>query len=345
MPTHESLMLEAIELSRLGFPAPNPHVGCVIVQHDEIVGRGFCEHDGGDHAEAVALRKAGEKAIGGTAYVTLEPCNHMGRTPPCSEALVRAGIRKVVIAVREPNPVAAGGIDFLTQRGVDVEVGLCSDLAAAANAQFLFAMTQRRPMVTIKAGMTLDGKVVMSSGESQWITNASSRLDAMHLRADAGCVLIGRATAEQDRARLTVRGVEVVNQPLRVVIDLHNRLDGTLPIFDDSARTLHLTSDQTSGQPADILARILEQKCTGVLIEGGPTTNAHFIRGELVDQVILYVAPTVFGEGKSWIGTFGLEKISESPRFELVQTRMIDGDVKLTYQSRNLCRFLASYKV
>lgn len=342
---HEDFMLAAIEQSKNGFPAPNPRVGCVIVKEGQIVGRGFCAHDGADHAEVIALRDAGQLAEGATAYVTLEPCNHFGRTPPCSHALVKAGIVHVVIATLEENPVAVAGVDYLSDNGVFVESTVLARKAAEVNAQFLFAMRHRRPMVTVKAGMTLDGKIALPSGESKWITSEASRLDAMRLRAECGCVLVGRTTAEQDKARLTVRGIDVANQPLRVVVDPRDVLDQSMPIFDGSAPTLHLTN---SGQPfsaEEILQRIWDQKQIGILIEGGPTTAARFFEEGLVDQIVLYIAPKVFGEGKSWVGTFGLSDLSSSPSFELAETRVIDGDIKLTYRSRNLAQFIASYNM
>ena len=342
---HEAFMREAIELSRNGFPAPNPHVGCVIVKDDQIVGRGFCDHDGADHAEVVALAEAGERAKGATAYVTLEPCNHFGQTPPCSQALAKSGIARVFVATRDRNPIAKGGVEYLKEIGIEVEVGLCAFETAEANTQFLFAMAEKRPMVTVKAGMTMDGRIALANGESKWITNDASRLDAMRLRAEVGCVMIGRATAEQDKARLNVRGVHVANQPLRVVIDPRSVLDHTLPIFDDTAPTLHLTNQSGIDSPQDILHRIWERERTGVLIEGGPTTTAHFLKAGLVDQVVLYVAPRIFGEGKSWIGTFGLPDLNAAPLFELVHSQVIESDVKLTYHSRNLAKFLASYKL
>jgi diaminohydroxyphosphoribosylaminopyrimidine deaminase/5-amino-6-(5-phosphoribosylamino)uracil reductase len=345
MSTHDSFMIQAIGLSMLGFPAPNPRVGCVIVNEGEIVGRGYCAYDGADHAEVMALKDAGNRSKGATAYVTLEPCNHFGKTPPCSHALIKAGIETVVFAIADPNPVAAGGADYLRDRGVQVIEGCQSGLAAKANLQFLFAMQQRRPMVTVKAGMTLDGKVAMSSGESKWITNESSRLDAMRLRAEIGCVMVGRVTAEVDQAKLTIRGLDGANQPLRVVIDPQGKLDPQLPIFDDSAQTLHLTNQLNIDTPAEILERIWEKKQTGVLIEGGPTTSAHFMRSGLVDQVVLYMAPKIFGEGKSWIGPFGLSEMRDSHQFELVDSEIIDGDIKLTYRSWNLQTFLASYNL
>jgi diaminohydroxyphosphoribosylaminopyrimidine deaminase/5-amino-6-(5-phosphoribosylamino)uracil reductase len=342
---HDSFMLEAIELSKQGFPAPNPRVGCVIVNEGEIVGRGFCAYDGADHAEVMALKEAGEQANGSIAYVTLEPCNHFGKTPPCSHALVRAGIKSVVFAIVDPNPIAAGGADYLRDQGVQVSDGCQSGLAAKANLQFLFAMKHHRPMVTVKAGMTLDGKIATPTGESKWITNESSRADAMRLRAEIGCVMVGRVTAEVDQAKLTIRGLDGANQPLRVVIDPQCRLDSQLPIFDDSAPTLHLTNQLIIDTPADILERIWERNQTGVLIEGGPATSAHFMRSGLVDQVVLYVAPKIFGEGKSWIGPFGLSGLSDSSQFELVDSEVIGGDIKLTYRCWNLQTFLASYNV
>lgn len=336
---HEVYMHEAIELSKLGYPA-FAHVGCVIVRDGEIVGRGFHDFTGGPHAEIVALRDAGEQAKGGTAYVTLEPCNHFGKTPPCSDALIEHGIAKVVIAVRDPNPKAAGGIEKLRAHGIEIVEGVLPREAAEANQQFLFATSQGRPMVTVKAGITLDGKIAMPNGESQWITSEDSRQDAMALRAKVACILAGRKTIEQDRARLTVRGIELVNQPLRVALDPRGVLDASLPIFDGSAPTFHLKGVT---DPLDILQLIREQGRTGVLIEGGAITQSHFFKAGLVDRIVLYVAPKVLGEGKDWVGTFGLQKLVDAPEFELTDTKVLGSDVRLTYRSGNLSGHLASY--
>ncbi len=336
---HEILMREAIELSRKGYPF-FAHVGCVLVRDGVVVGRGFHDHTGGPHAEVVAIRDAGESAHGSTAYVTMEPCNHHGKTPPCTDALLDAGINEVYVAVADPNPRASGGTEKLQNAGVKVHIGMCAAEAFAANAQFHFALRMGRPMVTVKAGMTLDGKIALPSGDSKWITSDASRQDAMQLRAQIGCVLIGRKTAEIDQARLNVRGIEVVNQPLRVVVDPQEKLNRDLPIFDGSAPTLHLTGESLA--PITILQKIRESDRTGVLIEGGPTTIAHFMHANLVERLVLYVAPKVFGGGMSWLGNFGLSKMDSSPEFELVETSAIEGDLKLIYHSRNFQNFLSS---
>jgi diaminohydroxyphosphoribosylaminopyrimidine deaminase/5-amino-6-(5-phosphoribosylamino)uracil reductase len=341
MSIHEVYMREAVELSKLGYPA-FAHVGCVIVRDGEVVGRGFHDYTGGPHAEVMALRDAGDKAKGSTVYVTLEPCNHFGKTPPCSDALIESGVAKVVMAMRDPNPRAAGGIDKLRSHGIEVVEGVLARDAAEANLQFLFATTKGRPLVTVKAGITLDGKIAMPDGESQWITNETSRRDAMELRAKIACVMAGRKTIELDRARLNVRGIELVNQPLRVALDPKGVLDLGLPIFDDSAPTLHLKGVT---DPQDILELIRQNGRTGVLIEGGAITNAHFFRAELVDQIVLYVAPKVLGVGKDWVGTFGLQKLGDAPEFELTDTKVLGSDLRLTYRSRNLSGYLASYNM
>ncbi len=345
MSRHESFMLEAIELSKQGFPAPNPRVGCVIVNDDQVVGRGFCKLDGGDHAEVMALKEAGVMANGATAYVTLEPCNHFGKTPPCSQSLLRSGVKRVFFATSDPNPIAAGGREFLLSNGIQVEHGILAIEAAKVNAQFLFAMKHRRPFVTVKAGITLDGMVALPSGESKWITNEASRQDAMRLRADIGCVMVGRITAEQDRARLNLRGIEGANQPLRVVLDPRSILSSDLPIFDESAPTLHLTNEQQIRTPSDVLERIWVTGRTGVLIEGGPTTNSRFFESGLVDRIILYVAPKIFGDGKSWVGTLGFSEMKDFPEFELANVENIEGDLKISYQSRNFSKYLESYNL
>lgn len=348
----------AIEMAKAGTSTPNPHVGCVVITTDGgNPGIGVSEPAGGAHAEAVALGQLGERAQGGTLYVTLEPCNHYGKTPPCTKAIVGAGIRRVVIGVRDPNPKAQGGVEMLREHGIEVEVGVLADQAAVLHQQFLFAMRHQRPMVTVKVGMSLDGRISMPSGQSKWITSPEARLDSMRLREEIGCILVGRKTAEQDRAKLTVRkGGIVPRQPTRVVIDPSNRLDPSLPIFDDSAPTVHWQNNDLN----ELLAHLFSKGETGVLVEGGATTISHFLRAKLVDQLVLYIAPKILGSGLSWVQDYGLENLDDAEQWCLVELQHLivgaskwenaqndrpNNDVKIVYHSRNLQKFLASYSM
>jgi diaminohydroxyphosphoribosylaminopyrimidine deaminase / 5-amino-6-(5-phosphoribosylamino)uracil reductase len=340
MTPDQQFMSLAIECSQNGFPAPNPHVGCVVVSASgEVVGQGWHEFAGADHAEVAALKVAGERGQGGTLYVTLEPCNHHGRTPPCVDAVLSAGIKRVVIAVQDPNPMASGGIERLRDAGIEVEVGVLAAEAAKANKQFLFAMRHRRPQVTVKAAVSLDGRIALATGESQWISNEESRALAHRMRAECGCVLVGANTAEIDRARLTVRTMEVRHQPLRVVIDPSRRLDEKLPIFDETAETLRFTNAPVSendrnfsGGISGLLKSLFAEGQIGVMVEGGAKTTAEFFRADVVDRIVLFIAPIVLGEGPSWTSDFGIETLSGSPRYYRSSVQHCGSDTVLTFE-------------
>ncbi|MEJ5170758.1 MAG: bifunctional diaminohydroxyphosphoribosylaminopyrimidine deaminase/5-amino-6-(5-phosphoribosylamino)uracil reductase RibD [Fimbriimonadales bacterium] len=344
--TDSQAMARAIRLSRRGFPAPNPHVGCVIVRDGEIVGEGWHRFAGGPHAEAEALAAAGERARGATAYVTLEPCNHHGRTPPCSRALIEAGVARVVVACADPNPVAAGGLEALKAAGVAVELGLMADEAEEANWRFLTAMRLRRPAVVAKAAVSADGRIALPSGESRWITGPATRRAGHRLRAEMGAVLVGRITAEQDDPALTARIPGVRNQPLRVVLDPEGRLPGTLRLFDGSAPTLRVTAERREGclavgRRADggldlhrLLAELFERGVTGLLVEGGGRTIGSFLAAGLVDRMELFVAPTVLLDGRPAVLGAAPSRLSEAPRGRWVAVRRVGPDLRLTLDLR-----------
>lgn len=328
-----AFMRRAIALSRRGFPAPNPHVGCVLAREGEIVGEGWHTHAGAPHAEAMALRNAGDLARGADAYVTLEPCNHHGRTPPCSLALVKAGVKNVYVAVADPNPRAAGGASTLRAAGIPVEIGLLAAEAAEANRQFLFAMAHRRPWVVAKAGCSLDGRIALPSGESKWITSEAARRAAHRLRAELGAVLVGYRTVVADDPQLTARIPGVVNPPLRVVLDPRNGLTGREKAFDDAAETLWIREPLSAEQ---VLGRIREQGRTGLLIEGGGRTIAEFLSAGLVDRLELFVAPRVLGDGPAWCNGLQLPGLAETPEFSLKGVRRVGPDLRLTLDRKGL---------
>ena len=334
-------MKRAIQLARRGFPAPNPHVGCVIAHGDTIVGEGYHHFAGGHHAEVEALLQAGERAQGATAYVTLEPCNHHGRTPPCSEALVKAGVVRVLVANRDPNPKAVGGVQRLLEAGIVVEVGLLATEAQAANDQFLTAMRLKRPVVVLKAGMSLDGRIALPSGESKWITGAEARKQAHRLRAECGAVLVGRRTVEVDDPSLTARIPGVKNQPLRIVLDPGNKLGTHWKVFDAAAPTLHVT-DRTLGlvsTPAgfdllELSEALFNQGVTGLLVEGGGHTIAQFLKAGLVDRIELFVAPKVLGNGPAWVQGLELEGLAFAPHFEVARLKKLKADVQISLRNQ-----------
>ncbi len=335
-------MGRAIELSRKGFPAPNPHVGCVIVANGEIVGEGFHDHAGAPHAEAEALASAGDMAKGATAYVTLEPCDHMGRTPPCSGALIAAGIARVIAAVADPNPKAAGGLERLSQAGIEIDLGLLEDEARVVNWQFLTAMEHRRPAITLKAAMSLDGRIALPNGDSKWITSEESRQAAHRLRAECGAVLVGRNTIELDDPLLTARIPGVVNQPTRIVLDPHGRLTGRERVFGPEGPTLRITSDGVEEGdiqvPADgpsldlafLLRELGRQGLTGLLVEGGEHTISAFLEADLWDRIVLFVAPKLLGAGPSWANFDSMTSLAAIKTLQIAGLERIGGDICLT---------------
>ncbi len=326
MITRNEAMERAIRLSQQGFPAPNPHVGCVIVKDGIIVGEGAHLFAGGPHAEIAALQEAGDAARGATAFVTLEPCNHTGRTGPCSQALIEAGVIEVNYAVSDPNPRAHGGAEALTAAGVKVHAGLLEAKARTHNRQYLFAQSRRRPRITLKAAISLDGRVALANGESQWITGEDAREAAHRLRAECGAVLVGRGTVEADDPQLTARVPGVVNQPLRIVLDPQSKLSSGYKVFDAKAPTHHVTGEIHLPR---LMTELFDSGTMGLLVEGGAKTITEFIRQDLVDRIVLFVAPVILGDGPSWAGDYDLKSLASALRFEIVETEKMGSDLAI----------------
>lgn len=334
MTDHEAMGL-ALRLARRGYPAPNPRVGCVIVREGKVIGEGWHEAAGQPHAEAMALASC--DARGATAYVTLEPCNHHGRTPPCSEALIAAGVSLVVVAVADPNPQAQGGADRLRAAGIPVDLGLRREEAERQNELFLTSMRLRRPFVTVKAAIGLDGRIALPSGESKWITGSAARREGHRLRAEMGAVLVGPGTVLKDRPHLTARIPGVVNPPVRVVLDPRRELQADQPVFDDAAPTWHITPDAlplVDGRfdPHALLGHLFDRGLTGVLVEGGAGVIGSFLQADVVDAIELFIAPKVFGEGKPWIETPLLGGLDGPELWTLRSSRRRGVDVQLSYR-------------
>jgi len=302
-------MLLAVELSRKGWPAPNPRVGCILVKNGRVIAEGWHEAAGGPHAEAAALTAASGAASGSTAYVTLEPCAHFGRTPPCAQALIRAGVHRVVYAVPDPNPKAAGGSQVLKDGGVLVSCGIGQAEAVEANLWWLYRRFISRPAVILKAAMTQDGFMARSDGTSKWITSPESRMAGHRLRAEMGAVVTGWKTVDIDQPLLTARVPGVINQPKRIILDPRGCLSGREAALqgeeavwvqaaesnDSRVASVHL--DGASFNLNSLLAAPAARECMGLLVEGGPATLSAFIAADCWDEAHLFIGPGEFGDG------------------------------------------------
>ncbi|MEU9010307.1 bifunctional diaminohydroxyphosphoribosylaminopyrimidine deaminase/5-amino-6-(5-phosphoribosylamino)uracil reductase RibD [Streptomyces sp. NPDC048479] len=342
-------MRRAIQLAArgLGSTSPNPVVGCVILDASgQPAGAGFHQRAGGPHAEVHALREAGERARGGTAYVTLEPCNHTGRTGPCAQALVEAGIGRVVYAVGDPNAQATGGADTLRAAGVQVEQGLLADQAEAGNIAWLTSVRLGRPYVLWKYAATLDGRIAAQDGTSRWITSPESRADVHRLRAEADAVIVGSGTVRADDPHLAVRGIEGAVQPLRVVVDTEGTaVKPGARVLDDAAPTLIAVAGdaetglldvvrlprEAHGLSVPALLEALHQRgVRSVLLEGGPTLAGAFVAAGAVDKVVGYLAPVLLGAGRTALADAGISTITEALRLDMTETVRVGPDLRVT---------------
>jgi diaminohydroxyphosphoribosylaminopyrimidine deaminase/5-amino-6-(5-phosphoribosylamino)uracil reductase len=330
-PIDSAWLRRAVELAARGIGSthPNPVVGCVITSKDgHPVGEGFHAFPGGPHAEVVALQMAGSQARGGTAYVTLEPCNHTGRTGPCADALIEAGISRVVYSVPDPNQQAAGGAEKLRSKNILVEEGVLRDEAEAVNQVWLHSVRTGRPFVTWKFATTLDGRSAARDRSSKWITGPLARADVHRKRAECDAIAVGTQTVLDDDPELTVRDeydVPVARQPLRVVVG-DREIPPTARVRNDRAETLLLPTHD----PAEVLRQLDDHQIRHLWLEGGPTLAAAFLRAGLVDQLVAYVAPAVLGSGFSAIGDLGAESIDQLRRFNLADVTRLGDDVRLT---------------
>ncbi len=329
-------MARAIELAELGLgtTSPNPVVGAVVLDAaGALVGEGWHQRPGGPHAEVVALAAAGEGAKDGTAVVTLEPCNHTGRTGPCTQAMLDAGVRRVVYAVADP--LHGGGADALRAAGVDVEAGLLADVASAGTEAWLHASRTGRPFVTWKYAATLDGRSAAADRTSRWITGAAARSDVHRLRTRSDAVVVGVGTVLADDPTLTARGVEVRRQPLRVVFDTDGRTPTAARVLDDAAETLVLTTAEVkcgADGRVDLVAALgllYERGIRSVLLEGGPTLAGCFLREELVDKVIAYLAPALLGAGPAALSDAGIGTVADAVRLTVTDISRLGPDIRL----------------
>lgn len=360
----ELYMARALELARRGrfTTMPNPNVGCVIVRDGEMVGEGWHQRAGEPHAEVHALRMAGEKARGATAYVTLEPCSHHGRTPPCCDALIAAGVTRVVAAMQDPNPQVAGrGLHRLHQAGIEVSHGLMMPEAEALNRGFLKRMRTGFPWIQLKLGASLDGRTAMDSGESQWITSEAARRDVQRLRAQSAAILSSSATVLADDPSLTVRWAELnaesqallneqqLRQPVRVIIDSQNRVTPQHRLISQPGETwlMRHQPDQQSWpadvtqiavplreQQLDLVAMMMllgQRQINSVWVEAGATLAGALLQAGLVDELIVYLAPKLLGhEGRGLCQLPGLSQLADAPAFRFSDVRQVGDDLRLT---------------
>ena len=350
-------LARALQLAERGLYTtdPNPRVGCVLAKGERVVGEGWHERAGGPHAEVQALRAAGSQAAGATAYVTLEPCSHVGRTPPCADALIAAGITRVVACVADPSPKVNGaGFARLRDAGIEVSCGLLEREARALNPGFFARVDKRRPFVRLKLAMSVDGRTALHNGQSQWITGEAARTDVQRYRARSSAILTGAGTVRADDPQLNVRlnyGAWV-RQPLRVVLDARLSLapdakvfaggdclvfaaEGAAPRPDFPAEVARVPeADGALNLPA-VLDALAAREINEVLVECGARLAASFLQQRLVDEWILYMAPVLFGsDGRALTALQGVSDIASAPRFTYADVRRIGEDLRLILQPK-----------
>ncbi|MGL4820241.1 MAG: bifunctional diaminohydroxyphosphoribosylaminopyrimidine deaminase/5-amino-6-(5-phosphoribosylamino)uracil reductase RibD [Bacilli bacterium] len=352
----ETYMQLAVAMANetIGQTYPNPSVGCVIVNDGAIVGMGAHLCAGEHHAEVHALRMAGDKAKGGTAYVTLEPCSHYGKTPPCADALVQAGIKRVVIANTDPNPKVSGsGIQKLRAAGIEVSVGVCDKEATALNTYFYHFMRTGLPYVTLKAATTLDGKLASETGDSQWITNAHSR-EAVHIdRHRYHAIVVGAGTVLRDNPRLTARLANGAVSPTRVIVDRSLKTTADLHVYDTTdAPTILITThthQETSLQAfrargvrvitlpmftiAHIVRALADENIVSLYVEGGATLHSLWLQSGCFQELHLYLGPKIIGgqSAPSIADGFAIEKMNDALQLKLERVTTYENDVQLVY--------------
>ncbi len=325
----EGHLRRALVLARGGSSSDvNPLVGAVVTDvAGVVVGEGYHRGAGSPHAEIDALRAAGPAARGGSVYVSLEPCSHRGRTGPCVNALVDAGVARVVFGQADPNPVAAGGAAVLEAAGVRVRAGVLAAEAIELNRTWTHLMLTGRPFVTWKFAASLDGRTAASDGTSRWITGPEARTDVHAVRAHCGAVIVGTGTVLADDPQLTVRGPHAspAVQPLRVVIG-RRQLPPPAHVLDDQAPTLVVASHD----PREALAQLARRGIHHALLEGGPTLAGAFLRAGLVDEVIAYLAPALLGAGRPAVSDLGIDTIADALRLTITDVALVGSDVRIT---------------
>ena len=348
----EFYMKRALSLAERGrgMTGTNPMVGAVLVKDGEIIGEGWHHGFGDDHAEVNCLKNAKGSPSEATIYVNLEPCSHYGKTPPCVKTIMNAGITRVVVGTLDPNPRVAGrGVHILKQAGIEVVVGVLEEDCRKLNRAFFSSILKRRPYITAKYATTIDGKIATNTGESQWITGEEARMDGHILRGQVDGIMVGTGTVLADDPKLSNRSGEGV-QPTRIILDRRGIIDSNANVYDGSQKTIVYTSDMDEEKEGilasrgvivvrinsvdgklplkEVLADLYETKFIGhVLIEGGGRLHGSLIDEDLVDEFVLYLAPTIFGDGKSAIEGEGIESLKDRKDFEIIDVERLGDDL------------------
>ncbi|MDP1557838.1 MAG: bifunctional diaminohydroxyphosphoribosylaminopyrimidine deaminase/5-amino-6-(5-phosphoribosylamino)uracil reductase RibD [Nitrosomonas sp.] len=347
-------MSQALQLAEKGLysTTPNPRVGCVIMRNSQIVGRGWHERAGQPHAEINALRQAGAMANNATVYVTLEPCSHYGRTPPCINALIHAGVAKVIMAMEDPNPLVSGrGGALLQQSGITVQTGLMEVEAKALNIGFISRMLHKRPWVRIKVAASLDGKTALNNGASQWITSQAARRNGHQWRARSCAVLTGIGTVKADDPQLTVRQIKTSRQPLRIVVDsrleipldakllqgedviiftaIHNK-ERAAALHDLGAKIIELPDMNGEVDVVRMMQQLADSEINELLVEAGSKLNGALVRAGLVDELVIFLAPHLLGDKAR--GIFNLPELinlNQKSELKIQDLRMVGQDIRI----------------
>lgn len=361
-------MSRALSLARKGLftTDPNPRVGCVLVRNGEIVGEGWHERPGAAHAEVHALERAGDKARGATAYVSLEPCCHLGHTGPCTEALIEAGVSRTVAAMLDPNPLVNGrGLAALEAAGIEVEVGVLESAAHALNRGFCFRMSRQRPYIRCKLAMSLDARTATASGESKWITSAAARRDVQRLRARSSAIMTGIGTVLADDPSLTVREADLgeaephtpIHQPIPIVLDSQLRTPPSAKLLGLSRKTLIVCAsddrermsalseagaevivvpDEHGRVDLGCLAKVLAERWVNeLMLEGGPTLSGAMLQAGLIDEFVIYVAPVLLGDAARGLFELpGLDSLSQRVNLDITDVRAVGKDWRITAKPR-----------
>jgi diaminohydroxyphosphoribosylaminopyrimidine deaminase/5-amino-6-(5-phosphoribosylamino)uracil reductase len=332
-------MALALKLSKLGQAGvgANPMVGCVISSDDKIIAKDYHHQYGQEHAEINALNQIRHKAENCKLYVTLEPCSHHGKTPPCINAIIKAGIKKVYVATLDPNPLVSGsGVKLMKENGIDVEIGLLENNAIEVNRGFFKRMKTGLPFITSKIAMSLDGRVAMRSGESKWITSEASRADVQILRSQNQAILTGSGTILNDNPMLTVRNKKLQSKPLRVIIDSSNSItDKSLNIFSSDSETLILNPTNSkilkNGKInlKSALIKLGEMGINNVLLESGSGLNAAMMESSLIDEFIIYTAPVILGSDAQAMMELPFKKMSEKISLNILELTQVANDLKI----------------